>query len=218
LYDVLGNRVRSAQCLGTMAIFPAWAGDTDTARRLLTEALDALDGQDVPKVTAALHQYLSLAAWYDDDETTARQHLSIAMDDAVRAHSKKVLAGVLAHRGMVEGRWGDRSTASVALLQALDLVQGRRDLDIAIVARGAMPVLAAEKEWSLLIRLSEHIRRVESRHGWDKHILLAVVLAREAEAALAGNTVTVDRTPVTTAVITQELRGTLLAIEQAVRI
>lgn len=218
LYDALGNRVRSAQCLGTMAIFPAWASDTDTARRLLTKALDALDGQDVPKVMAALHQYLSLAAWYDGDEEGARHHVRRAVEEAGRAYSKRVVAGVLSQRAMVEGRWGDHSAAAASLIEALDLIHGRRELEFAAHARGAMPLLAAEKEWSLLIRLAEHLRRVESRHGWDTHNLSAVVFAREAEAALAGSTVTVDRTPVPTAVIAQELRGTLLAIKQAVRI
>jgi predicted ATPase/DNA-binding SARP family transcriptional activator len=215
LYEALGDGMAAARCRVNIGIFPSSTGDVERARRVLTGVLDAPETAAYPKIASAAHRYLSLAAWHDDDEESARHHLKMALAIADRANDRRIMAGALVQTGLVDGRWGNPAKAARATLEALHLVPARHGIVFPLTAYGAVPALAAHGEWLLLLRFLDHCNEAYLRVGYASHDRLNAVAPfyrQQAEAALVASGQAETYDPVATATIVDELVAKLKVI------
>ncbi|MGI8658031.1 MAG: hypothetical protein ACR2K4_04575, partial [Candidatus Limnocylindria bacterium] len=141
-----------------------------------------------------------------------------ALSLAERANDRRVLSGVLAQQGMVEGRWGDSALAADALVQALNLVSGQHEIYFSLVAFGALEILVARGEWSMAAQLLAHFDRVHAAHGWiplDQRNAAARGYRRRIDEAMARTGDHPDLAPMSTAAMAARLIETLQVVVRA---
>ena len=189
LFEEIGADSQAAECRLWIGLAAADEGDTDSAEEFLTDAITELDRLGHRMLVSVGHRYLSLSAWYDGNEAAARHHLGIAESEARATNDKRAIGGVLIQRGLVEGRWGDRGSAAMAIARALHPLPDENDIDFCLVSFGAFPVLIAAERYQLAAQVLEHLDRTYERYGWipiDVRMPAAAGFRTAIEAGLAG--------------------------------
>lgn len=177
-HEAAGETVSAATDRLNIGLMAAYAADTETARTHLNQVIEILGDDGYPRVTAAAHRFLSLVAWHEQDEDTARNHLEKALAQAKKSNDQRVLTGVLIQKGMVEGRWGEASEAASTMIEALGYVSGLPGVYFPQTAFGAIPVLARHGDWVLVLRLLAHFDEMYTELGWS------VIGGRDAAARM----------------------------------
>ncbi len=214
-FQRVGLDVLAAECRLVLGIEDALGGRSSVARETLTRALDVLEDAGYPKLVSVAHRNLSLAAWYEDDEREARIHLATAESYAQRSGDRRVMAGTLVQRAMVEGKWGDPYLAATAIVEAMAPLTEDHSVGFCLIAFGAMPLLVSWQEWSMAARLLNHFDLVYAEHGWiplDQRVAVAAEYRSRVSAGVMSMAPDPDPTPVSTVVMAKELTATLTRI------
>jgi predicted ATPase/DNA-binding SARP family transcriptional activator len=154
------------ECLVAAGFSAAMGGKVAEAVALLDEGGQIMDRCGSIRSLSICHRYLSLAAWYSDDRELAKHHVDLAEQLAREADDRPAIGGSLTQRSLVESRWGDLSRAAEAMIEALDQLPPRHEIDHCLVFVGAFPVLTATGHFDLADRLFDHVDRVYAEHGW----------------------------------------------------
>ncbi len=165
-YEAAGDRVNAAECRVVIGMQAAYAADRDLAEAILIGATAFLEAEDYPRIASVGHRHLSLAAWHDDDEAAAREHLDRALILAERANDRRVRSGALAQRGLVEAKWGEPAEAARAIVAALDLTARQHAIYFVLNAFGALPLLIDREAWQMAAQLLDQFDRVHREYGW----------------------------------------------------
>lgn len=78
----------------------------------------------------------------------------------------RVIPSAAIQRALVEGKWGDPAEAAAALIQALDPLPPRADIDHCLVLFGAFPTLLRFGSLDTAGRLLGHLDRIYDEYGW----------------------------------------------------
>lgn len=217
-FDEIGAEPQAAECRLLIGLKAANAGETSTARRWLEKAVENLDRCGYKMLVSVGHRYLSLAAWYADDEEDARRHLEIAERVARATDDQRAIGGALIQRGLVEGRWGDRGVAAAAIIGAIKPIPPNSDIDYCLVFFGAFPALIADRRWVMAARLFDHLDRIYDQYGWipiDDRLPAAAEFRAAIREGLESSNSGHDAVPVSSAEMAAELIETLKLVETA---
>ncbi len=106
IFEEIGAESLAAECRLWIGVAAADEGDTDIAEEFLTDAIADLDRLGHRMLVSVGHRYLSLSAWYDDDEIAARHHLGIAEAVARATNDERAIGGVLIRARLGGGPMG----------------------------------------------------------------------------------------------------------------
>lgn len=168
LFEQTGTMLEASECRLWLGLRAANRGDSEEARQWLKTAITELDQLGYRRLVSVGHRYLSLTAWYDDDEAGARSHLEEAEAQARAVDDMRAIGGAAIQRAMVEGRWGNPAAAAAALIQALDPLPPRADIDHCLVLFGAFPTLLRFSRLDTAGRLLGHLDRIYEEYGWTE--------------------------------------------------
>ena len=166
LFAGAGMEREQGDCLLALGFTAAGAGRVDEAMGLLNEAHDVLEACGSLRSLAICRRYMSLCAWYADDRESAVHHVEAAERLARQADDRPAIGGALIQRALVETRWGDLGRAAAGLLEALEQLPSRHEIDHCLVFVGVLPVLVGCGEADLAGRVVDHMDRVFEEYGW----------------------------------------------------
>ena len=184
IFDEVGAELQAAECRLWLGLRAANAGQVEDSTRWLNESTEVLEQSGHRGLVSVGYRYLSLAAWYSDDEATARRQLELAESIARTANDHRALAGACIQRGLVEGRWGDVGVAAQAILDAMAPLPDNSNIDYCLVSFGAFPTLIRTGRWDLAARLLAHLDRTYDEYGWTP-LEARMPAAAEFRAAIA---------------------------------
>lgn len=166
LFQKTSTPLEASECRLWLGLRAANRGDSEEARQWLKAAITELDGLGYRGLISVGHRYLSLAAWHEGNESGARSHLADAERHARATDDKRAIGGAAIQRAMVEGRWGNPAEAAAAMLQALEPLPPRADIDHCLVMFGAFPALLRFDRLATAGRLLGHLDRIFAAYGW----------------------------------------------------
>ncbi|MGH8911604.1 MAG: ATP-binding protein, partial [Acidimicrobiia bacterium] len=215
IFDSTGAELQAAECRLWLGLRAANAGQVPAAIEWLNESITVLERFGYLGLLSVAHRYLSLAAWYAADESSARRHLELAESTARAAGDRRALGGALIQRGMVEGRWGDTDVAAAAITEALAPIPDNRDIDFCLIAFGAIPVLIKTRRWRVAGRLLAHLDRIYEEYGWtplEERLPVTADFRSKVETGLTDERLSVAFDPVSSMTMAADLTGELAEI------
>lgn len=217
IFEDLGDRAGVALARYNDALFDAYLGK-DEARAILLESEGIFADLERTSERSACHRYLSLLAWHQGDEAEARGEVELAELLARESGDRRVLAGALSQKGMVEGRWGDPKAAAEAIIESLWIVAGHHGIYFALAAFGALPVLVRQQKWDVAARLLAQIDHEHAVYGWtpvDQRNAAAPFYREQITEALIASNLDPDLTPLPTSEMTKLLSSKLAEVRDA---
>jgi predicted ATPase/DNA-binding SARP family transcriptional activator len=166
LFAEIGMDRERGDCLLALGFTAAGAGRVDEAMGLLSEAHDVLEACGSVRSMAICRRYMSLCAWYADDREAAVRHVEAAERLARQADDRPAIGGALIQRALVEARWGDIGRAAEGMVEALEQLPPRHEIDHCLVFVGVLPVLVGSGHTDLAARVIDHMDRVFDEYGW----------------------------------------------------
>jgi tetratricopeptide (TPR) repeat protein len=186
---VSGLEELRAECLLALGFTEATRGCHEAAVPLLDEAASVFGAGGHLRSVSVCHRYLSLAAWYRDDESMARLHVDLAEEFARKSVDLPAVSGALIQRALVESKWGSTGRAARAVIEALEPVPIGNEIDFCLILFAAFPVLLASGRLEVARELFAHLDRVYAEYGWaplDERSPYAAALRSQVEDGAAA--------------------------------
>jgi len=191
LSSVTGMELQAAECVLVQGIVAADRGRSSQAAPLLEEAAETMAAHGHLRYVSVCHRYLSLAAWYADDERTAMDQIDRAEHTARSIDDYPAISGALIQRALVEAKWGDMTIAAEALIEALAPVPPTNDIDHCLIFFGVFPVLIGTGRFEIAAQLFNHLDRMCDQYGWmsiDQRMPAGAQFRADLSAAWPGST------------------------------
>lgn len=179
------------ECLMALGFGYAWMGESDASRPYLDESYDIATATQDFRLMAQCRRFGSLAAYVDDDESTAMEFAAESRAAAAKAGDTRVLGGSRLQSALVETRWGELPTAAGYVAEALRPLPEAAIIDTALVFLGAMPVVIKADEMELAAEMFSHIDAIADSQGWQPiHTVNPVVAELRSRVGRIGSPAT----------------------------
>jgi tetratricopeptide (TPR) repeat protein len=170
------------ECYMFRGLDEAYNGSTARGIELLSAAVERFDRVGHLRQVSKSRRWLAHCAWRESRADDARRHAHEAARIASETGDRVALSGALIERAYVEMTWGDPKQASVQLVDALEPIPRRDQIDLCQVLLPAARLAALTGAESLAVRALTCIDDVYERCGWKP--LRAAAAARQLHDAL----------------------------------